>query len=87
MIIEILRVSDGAVRSYLDESPWGIDCEFMWSEGNYSCDCNRAKFFHKGEHHATECGDVAYLVRITDDTGKELYADDEWPEAEKSQAQ
>jgi hypothetical protein len=40
----------------------------MWSEGNYSCDCARRRFFAKaiGEDDPDpgECGDGAFSVRI-----------------------
>lgn len=31
----------------------GID--FMWYEGNYSCDCNRGDFFYQGSDEEFEC--------------------------------
>ncbi len=48
------------------ESEWADDdltaCEYIWTEGNYSCDCNRSSFL--GDAHA-KCGDTIRLVRLT----------------------
>ena len=42
--------------------------EFMWTEGNYSCDCNRHNIFHD-VFEGTDCGDdMRYTIRIHDDT-------------------
>ena len=42
--------------------PWGV-----WSEGNYSCDCNRELFFYDHEKgpEGLKCGDgVRFSVNI-----------------------
>ena len=84
MWVEIISVADGSLRKYHDPDAWDDISEYMWSDGNYGCDCNRSLFFARAAgiepEHADKCGDSAYLVRITDDAGKELYADDDWPE-------
>lgn len=91
-LVSIRNNATGEVRSYeeLDtydswtpqppmDEPTGA---FMWSEGNYACDCNRALFFaHTGGEDEPEhpCGEGAYSVRITrPQTGEELYADKDW---------
>jgi len=38
--------------------------EFMWSEGNYSCDCNRADFFY-GRDANGECGNSRFRIVAT----------------------
>lgn len=66
----IRRVSDGLEREYVfeslfDEDDGEVTLEgregFMWAEGNYSCDCNRAAFFAQAadedEPHDRTCGD------------------------------
>lgn len=64
------------LHRYEIPSPWGEADEFMWSDGNYSCDCNRALFFawagDEGEPDI-ECGDWRFRVRITADDGHVLY--------------
>ena len=45
-------------------SCWEEDGElntFMWDEGNYSCDCNRARFFG---FVAFPCGDTIEVLEI-----------------------
>ena len=52
------------VREYVEEREWSSD--YIWSEGNYSCDCNRAVFFAEaGKEDVAPaweqpCGDCAY---------------------------
>jgi hypothetical protein len=78
--IEIRRNSDGVVRKYQDNYDWGGD--YIWADGNYSCDCNRYLFFQRAadddEDDNTGCSDGKYSVRITSEDGAVLYQDDEW---------
>jgi hypothetical protein len=78
----ILDKESGEIRIYHDESIWDEDAEapatFIWSDGNYACDCNRASFFEQagGENsdHDHECGDSRYLVKLVNPkTGKTFY--------------
>ena len=70
------------VRRHLDPHPW--DGDYIWADGNYSCDCNRHLFFERAVgnepewNEGGECGDERYAVRIEDDGGNELYRDDRW---------
>lgn len=51
-----------------DMSNEGI--EFMWTEGNYSCDCNRYNFFYPNSNIDYPCGesrfDMASVPQITE---------------------
>lgn len=39
--------------------------DFMWTEGNYSCDCNRHVFFYDSDAGENPCGDKRFnLVKI-----------------------
>ena len=82
--VEIRKNADGVVRKYVDPYPWGEGSDYLWSDGNYGCDCNRYLFFMRaagedeGELIADRCGDDGYSVRITDDAGAVLYEDDDW---------
>ena len=72
----ILRENaSGEIRSYYDETNYkGTEEElerltdFMWTEGNYSCDCNRLLFFVRsgGEPEPTRevivCGEGAFTL-------------------------
>ena len=50
--------------------------DFIWTEGNYSCNCNRALFFARGrklvEPLNRPCGEGRYLVKIANETGDVL---------------
>lgn len=77
----IRREATKEVRTYKEEFPWESD--YIWSEGNYACDCNRHLFFERAAgieppDNEPRCGDDAYAIRIEDETGKELYRDDRW---------
>jgi hypothetical protein len=53
--------------------PWD---DFMWVEGNYACDCNRALFFARGSGvevpRNPPCGTGRYRLRITGEAGEVL---------------
>lgn len=77
-LIDIRRVSDN--RTITVPFSWDIDDPewqdegvlFIWTEGNYSCDCNRHIFVERTMRHESphylphhQCGDSAYrLVSI-----------------------
>ncbi len=82
--VHIRRNADGVERIYpFPEYGWDTDgSDYMWADGNYSCDCNRHIFFCNAggepEGAQSECGDTRYSVRIFDMAGNRLYADDDW---------
>ena len=53
---------------------------YIWEEGNYACDCNRALFFARavgadeGGAWAAKCSDSRYTVKIFRD-GERVYSD------------
>lgn len=52
--------------------------EFMWSEGNFACDCNRGNFFAGAggdDDSDCPCGGERYTVRITAPDGSVFYED------------
>lgn len=66
--------------SYLYDIQSGEDAQevYLWTEGNYSCDCNRSLFFLPEEYDINKmmpCGDVAFKLFciINVDTEKVLY--------------
>ena len=80
--VEIARVSDGLMRAMRDELVLDDDGKpdaWVWSDGNYQCDCNRQIFFERAGGSAVdslvhfECGDSRYLVRVMLDDGTVLY--------------
>ncbi len=65
--VTIRRVVDGIERVHQTDL-WQqnhYDGTFMWEDGNYSCDCNRAIFFGEPEE-AEACSDGRYLVKVVD---------------------
>ncbi len=70
--VTIRRNADGQTRTYVDECgviayPDGTPNEFLWSDGNYGCDCNRALLFVRcdGEDDPDiPCSDGLYSVRL-----------------------
>lgn len=59
----IVDTETGEVREV--EAGWHDDGYFIWDEGNYGCDCNRALFFARAagvelDMDETPCGDSRY---------------------------
>lgn len=80
ILVSILKVDSGEVRVRCDtlmENGSGDYSLYMWREGNYSCDCNRALFFARsgmGNAEDGACGDERYRVNVSDAaTGELLY--------------
>lgn len=75
MHVTIKRLSDGVTASGVMDFEFS---EFVWREGNFSCNCNRSLFLDEflhpdaDEFDEAECGDGGYPVRITDDAGNVL---------------
>lgn len=90
--IEILRVSTGEKRLYdslvhfvNSDDDWrgerGSFLDFIWTEGNFACDCNRASFFYSAaneeEPDELPCGSTAYKIpRIICEDGRIIEIDD-----------
>ena len=86
--VTIRRVSDGKEAVYRSEGgpawdPGDEGYDFLWSEGNYSCDCNRHLFFERASGNLGEnefsgdtCSDGKYVVtKIVDEAGRLLYSE------------
>lgn len=43
--VTIIRNSDGARVTYVDLAEWDEGSQFIWTEGNLACDCNREMIF------------------------------------------
>ena len=87
----IRKNATGEVRQYADDSAWdetdpdypGEDlpgASFMWTDGNYACDCNRHLFFCRAvgedeEKDEPKCGSEVYsLVKVVDEHGRDRSA-------------
>jgi hypothetical protein len=76
-VTALLRDPAGVEREYStewDESGRDI-VEFMWSDGNYACDCNRSLFLYNWD--ATRdipCGNTIVYLSLKID-GEEIYSE------------
>jgi len=69
-VVRLRQASTGEERDispdfWAHSQPSVTDHEFLWTEGNYSCDCNRAVFWALAGAEpppGAECGDGAYLI-------------------------
>lgn len=85
-ITEIIREnSTGIIREHLSDTPLE-DNEahpntWIYEEGNFACDCNRALFFgyaigENMDEIERECGDGAYSVKLKNTkTGEIFYSE------------
>ena len=71
--VEILKVETKEIKTIVQEIQEYF--EWQWTEGNYSCDCNRKIFFDDiGYQEDVDCSEGLYLVRLSDnDTAEVLY--------------
>lgn len=46
----------------VDIDQWSEGSYFLWTEGNYSCDCNRHLFFTDWDGTDCECGEDKYTA-------------------------
>lgn len=64
--------------SCVEYGEWDEMEEFIWTEGNHACDCNRAAFFNRAkvidhEWDESPCGDDKYsIVSIELEDGTKL---------------
>ena len=62
----ITDTETGETRIYEDEYPYN---DFLWTEGNYSCDCNRGLFFERAggrepDPHEHMCGFSRFTIEV-----------------------
>jgi hypothetical protein len=75
--IEIMQVETGEIATLISE--WDERDEwppFFWTDGNFSCDCNRELEFYrvKGQPRSVDhaqCGSGRYCVKLT--AGDQIY--------------
>jgi hypothetical protein len=66
-LVALRNNETGEVRLYRDNITWDDDhSHFMWTDGNYGCDCNRHMMFQRAHGDAsdwdTPCGDERYTA-------------------------
>lgn len=77
--ITLRRNADGATADVTDQSSDWDEAGFIWTDGNYGCDCNRYLFFERAhgrdpDFDDGECGDTAYSIVAIDGKVLELVA-------------
>lgn len=80
--VEIRNNATGVVRKCEFDFAWDKEgSEFCWTEGNFSCDCNRAQFFAQanGEDDPNRhCGSTQYTaIKSVLPDGTEIPLDDD----------
>jgi hypothetical protein len=62
--IILKHVPSGEEREIHEDGLWDDIADYMWTEGNYSCDCNRALFFYNcgPESDDRACGDSEFML-------------------------
>lgn len=80
--ISIKKNATGEVRSYpstLNADECGDHTMWIWEEGNYACDCNRALFFARASEEDEDwehpCTDGEYSVNIVASSGENVYSE------------
>lgn len=69
---EIVEHADDAlVADGVDDDEFGCGASlYLWTDGNFACDCNRGAFFYEAKgikDEDVECGDTSYSVKILRD--------------------
>jgi len=82
----ITDTKTGETREY-DAGEVHEAIEFLWNEGNYSCDCNRAIFFDVAGggdgNPEQQCGLERYIVKLVSDDGEIILDETESSEAQE----
>lgn len=76
--VKITDTITGESRIYLDDWFDGNNQVWAWEEGNYSCDCNREKFYYRAHGEETEkekCGDGRYRIDSIFAAGRFWYSE------------
>lgn len=88
-IVFIRKNDTGEIVSYRDDYAKDVyGGDYIWAEGNYSCDCNRSLFFGRAKGTLDEndesesvCGDGGYSVSIVSENANvSLYSEFEIPQ-------
>lgn len=89
--VEITDTKQQLVRLYDYGEASGEFSDYIWSEGNYSCDCNRSLFFQRAsgkdemavlksdsndpDYSDCNVGSNRFLIKVMDEQGTVLYSD------------
>ena len=78
LTVSIKRNTTGEIRKFTYTYDTGEFFDYIWSEGNYKCDCNRHLFFLQAggeeEDDGVECGESLYTItEILDKANNVVY--------------
>lgn len=75
-IAAITDKTTGETQNLPFEEAWAEHFDYLWSDGNFGCDCNRAQFFSvaSGRMIDRPCGIGRFFVSIWSE-GKIVFAD------------
>ena len=63
--VAIRKNDTGEIRLFRYDMEWDDTSMYQWTDGNFSCDCNRKQFWYRAigeEVEDHECGDTAFSV-------------------------
>ena len=73
--VNIRDRTTGFVRPHEVEFDWDDNQKWLWTEGNFGCDCNRRIFFGD-DRDDVACTEMYFDIRVVDRAGHVVY--DEW---------
>ena len=82
--VHIRNNETNEIREYVHPQQWYDQCAYMWEDGNYSCDCNRALFFERAigadesEAWESRCGSGKFtILKVVLEDGEILNIDED----------
>lgn len=79
--VEFLDSSNGrtGTKSFDFEDDYPLETvEFLFSEGNYACDCNRSLFLYGDDIYKCSSQLISITKATVRETGRVLCVNDEW---------
>lgn len=71
---EITEVATGITKTCTMDFAWEEWSEFLWSNGNFACDCNRQIFFDDDDTVEVDCTTERFVVVCKTEDGRVLYS-------------
>lgn len=63
--VEMTDTQTKETKTIVMEGQWNGD--FIWTEGNYACDCNRHNFFYPKSDVDWPCGQDRFTISFIED--------------------
>lgn len=62
--VYITKTQTGETREHKCDFEWNDSSYFMWTEGNFSCDCNLSIFFYENtdDDPDQKCGNIDFKI-------------------------